>query len=85
MKFRIYSLSLFLILIQTTSLSYLKNFDYIDYATSHFQNYTKRIQVVKGKTNRTKCFAKTDIKINDTIFKYDKKRYPFFRDMLLSR
>ena len=73
MKFRIYSLSLILILIQTTSSSYLKNFDYIDYATSHFQNYTKRIQVVKGKTNRTKCFAKTDIKINDTIFKYDKK------------
>jgi hypothetical protein len=28
---------------------------------------------VKGKTNRTKCFAKVDIKTNDTLFKYDKK------------
>ena len=73
MKSIFYSLSLFLFLLQITSSSYLKNFDYIDYAANHLQNYTKRISVVKGKTNRTKCFAQTDIKINDTLFKYDKK------------
>ena len=36
------------------------------------EKYSKRISSVKGKTNRTKCYAKTDIKINDTLFKYDK-------------
>ena len=50
-----------------------KDFDYIDYASSHIHDYTKRISAVKGKTNRTKCFAKVDIKTNDTLFKYDKK------------
>ena len=73
MKTFFYSLNIFLILIHISFSSNLKNFNYIDYATSHLQNYTKRISVVKGKTNRTKCFAKTDIKINDTLFKYDKK------------
>ena len=73
MKSLLYSLFLFFIIFNISSSSYLKNFDYIDYATNHLQNYTKRISAVKGKTNRTKCFAKTDIKINDTLFKYDKK------------
>ena len=73
MKTIFYSFNLFFILIQISLSTNLKNFNYKDYATSHLQNYTKRISVVKGKTNRTKCFAKTDIKINDTLFKYDKK------------
>ena len=73
MKTFFYSINIFLILFHISLTSHLKNFNYIDYATSHLHNYTKRISVVKGKTNRTKCFAKTDIKINDTLFKYDKK------------
>ena len=68
-----YSIFILFILFQIILSSSLKDFDYIDYATSHLQNYTKRISAVKGKTNRTKCYAKTDIKINDTLFKYDKK------------
>lgn len=70
---KICSIFFILILIQITSSIDLKNFDYIDYATNHIHDYTKRISAIKGKTNRTKCFAKTDIKVNDTIFKYDKK------------
>ena len=73
MKNIFYFLNLLLILFFPISCSYLKNFDYRDYATTHLHNYTKRISAVKGKTNKTKCFAKTDIKVNDTLFKYDKK------------
>ena len=67
------SLILLFILIQSISSLDLKNFNYIDYAISHVHEYAKRISAVKGKTNRTKCYAKTDIKVNDTLFKYDKK------------
>ena len=73
MKSSFYFSLLLFIVFQIASSSSLKNFDYKEYATTHLQNYTKRITVVKGKTNRTKCFAKTDIKVNDTLFKYDKK------------
>ena len=52
---------------------YLENFDYIDYAINSINKYSKRIAGVKGKTNKTKCYTKTDIKINDTLFKYDKQ------------
>jgi hypothetical protein len=69
----VYPLFLFLSLHILLVSSLPQNFDYIDYATSHVHNYTKTISAVKGKTNRTKCFAKEDIKINDTLFKYDKK------------
>ena len=53
--------------------SYLKDFDYPEFATKSLEKYSKRIAGVKGKTNKTKCYAKTDIKVNDTLFKYDKK------------
>lgn len=52
---------------------YLENFDYLDYAINSINKYSKRIAGVKGKTNKTKCYTKTDIKINDTLFKYDKQ------------
>ena len=52
--------------------SYLKDFDYVDFSIKAIDKYSKRISSVKGKTNKTKCYAKTDIKINDTLFKYDK-------------
>ena len=51
----------------------LENFDYTLAATKILEKYSKRITGVQGKTNKTKCYAKTDIKVNDTIFKYDKK------------
>lgn len=69
----LYPIFLFFSLFILISSSLPKNFDYIDYASSHIHDYTKRISAVKGKTNRTKCFAKVDIKTNDTLFKYDKK------------
>lgn len=69
----LYPIFLFFSLFILISSSLPKDFDYIDYASSHIHDYTKRISVVKGKTNRTKCFAKVDIKTNDTLFKYDKK------------
>ena len=69
----LYPIFLFFSLFILISSSLPKDFDYIDYASSHIHDYTKRISVVKGKTNRTKCFEKVDIKTNDTLFKYDKK------------
>ncbi len=69
----LYQIFLFFSLFILISSSLPKDFDYIDYASSHIHDYTKRISAVKGKTNRTKCFAKVDIKTNDTLFKYDKK------------
>ena len=69
----LYPIFLFFSLFILISSSLPKDFDYIDYASSHIHDYTKRISAVKGKTNRTKCFAKVDIKTNDTLFKYDKK------------
>ena len=69
----LYKIFLFFSLFILTSTSLPKDFVYIDYASSHIHDYTKRISAVKGKTNRTKCFAKVDIKTNDTLFKYDKK------------
>ena len=69
----LYPIFLFFSLFILISSSLPKDFDYIDYASSHIHDYTKRILAVKGKTNRTKCFAKVDIKTNDTLFKYDKK------------
>ncbi len=35
-------------------------------------HYGNKIQVLKGKTNKTKCISKTDLKINDTIFTFEK-------------
>ena len=52
--------------------SYLKDFNYVNFSIKAIEKYSKRISSVKGKTNKTKCYAKTDIKINDTLFKYDK-------------
>ena len=50
----------------------LENFDYVYAATKILKKYTKRINGVQGKTNKTKCYCIEDIKVNDTIFKYDK-------------
>ena len=53
--------------------SYLKDFDYDHFSIKAIDKYSKRIAAVQGKTNKTKCYAKTDIKINDTLFKFDKQ------------
>ena len=69
---KIISLFLHLYLFYEVHCSYLKDFDYVDFSIKAIDKYSKRISSVKGKTNKTKCYAKTDIKINDTLFKYDK-------------
>ena len=50
----------------------LEKFDYVYAATKILNKYTLTITGVQGKTNKTKCYAFSDIKINDTILKYDK-------------
>ncbi len=52
---------------------YTKDLDYDYLATNSINKYTKKIGAVQGRTNKTKCYAKVDIKVNDTLFKYDKK------------
>ena len=52
--------------------SALEDFDYIYVATQALSRYSKNIIGVQGKTNKTKCYAKKDIKINETLFKYNK-------------
>jgi hypothetical protein len=66
------SLILFLCFFYKFQCSYLKDLDYINYSIKAIDKYSKRISGVKGKTNKTKCYAKVDIKVNDTLFKYDK-------------
>ena len=53
--------------------SYLDDFDYYYFSTKVLSKYSKKITGVSGKSNQTKCYANTDIKINDTLFTYDKK------------
>lgn len=45
---------------------------YSDMSLEFLPYYSKRIIGIKGKTNKTKCIAKTDIKINETLFKFEK-------------
>ena len=63
---------LYIWLFYTIFCSYKKDFDYINYSIKAIDKYSKRISGLKGKTNKTKCYAKTDIKVNDTLFKIDK-------------
>ena len=48
------------------------HFDYYYLAPQALNRFTKKIIGVSGKTNQTKCYANTDIKINDTLFIYRK-------------
>lgn len=47
-------------------------YTYTYLATQFFIQYTKNIVIFQGKTEMAKCFATYDIKVNDTLFKYDK-------------
>ena len=38
---------------------------------NHIKDYTRKIMVVKGKTNRTRCIARRAIHANETIFAYN--------------
>lgn len=49
------------------------NVPYSQIATDFLGQYTENIIAVKSKTNKTKCYAIKDIKINDIIFEYDKE------------
>ena len=40
-------------------------------ATQFFFQYTENIVLFQGKTEKTKCYATKDIKVNDTLFTYD--------------
>ena len=50
----------------------LDDFDYYYFATNALMKYSNNIIGAKAKTNKTKCYASTDIKINDTLFNYSK-------------
>lgn len=67
-----FSLLLFLCLLYIIQCLNLKDFDYLNFSIKAIEKYSKRISGIKGKTNKTKCYAKVDIKVNDTLFKYDK-------------
>ena len=52
------------------------NTDLIPYsriASDFLSQYTDNIVGVKSKTNKTKCYANKDVKVNDIIFEYKKK------------
>lgn len=51
----------------------LSNFDYYYFATKALHEYSSKITGAKSKTNKTKCYAYKNIKVNDILFKYDKK------------
>ena len=40
-------------------------------ATQFFFEYTENIVLFQGKTDKIKCYATKDIKVNDTLFTYD--------------
>ena len=53
--------------------TYDKKYSYEFLSTQFLKMFSENIAVSRGKTNLTKCFAIRDIKINDTILKYEKK------------
>ena len=68
----IFLIFLFIILFEVfISNPYLPDFDYYYFSTTSFFRYSECISAMFGKTNKTKCYANRDIKINDTLFKYD--------------
>ena len=48
-------------------------FPYSQIASDFLGQYTDNIVGMKSKTNKTKCYANRDVKINDIIFEYEKK------------
>jgi len=46
---------------------------YSQIASDFLDQYTENIVGVKSKTNKTKCYANKNVKINDIIFEYEKK------------
>ena len=38
----------------------------------YLPTYSNKIDIIKDKNNLTKCIAKTDLKINQTIFSFEK-------------
>ena len=46
---------------------------YSQIASDFLGQYTDNIVGMKSKTNKTKCYANRDVKINDIIFEYEKK------------
>ena len=69
----IINIFLYLFLFNILDCSFLEDFDYIYLSTKAIARYTKKITGVQGRTNKTKCYVFKDIKINDTIFKYNKE------------
>ena len=73
MKLVLLSLLYYLISSQNTNRSYVKQYSYSFLSTEFLKLFPLSIVVLKGKTNITKCFAAKDIKINETIFEFQKK------------
>lgn len=46
---------------------------YSQIASDFLGQYTDNIVGMKSKTNKTKCYANKDVKVNDIIFEYEKK------------
>ena len=67
------SLILFLNIFLFTYIFSLSDFDYYYFSTKILNQFSKNIIGAKAKTNKTKCYAQTDIKVNDTLFKYKKE------------
>ena len=58
-----------------TFLKSIKTYNISKYELDSIEKLSRsgsKIQVLKGKTNKTKCIAKQDLKINDTILTFEK-------------
>lgn len=65
-------ISLFLNILLFTLIFSLDDFNYYFFATKALSQFSNKIVAAKAKSNKTKCYAQTDIKINDTLFQYKK-------------
>ena len=73
MKLIILHLLFYLIYSQNTNRTFIKQYSYSFLSTEFLKAFPLSIAVLNGKTNITKCFAAKDIKINETIFEFQKK------------
>ena len=73
MKLILFFVLFYCIYANNSNHTYNKKYSYGFLSTEFLKMFSKNIEVSRGKTNLTKCFAIKDIKINDTIFEYEKK------------
>ena len=49
------------------------NNTYIEMSLKNLASFSENILPIKGKTNKTKCIANEDIRVNDVLFEFPKK------------